>query len=334
MKAAWYERKGPPQEVLRYGDLPDLSPGPGAVRVRVAFSAVNPSDTKMRSGFGGLTQMPYPRIVPHNDGSGVIDAVGPGVPASRVGERVWVYEAQRDGSAFGTAAEYVVVPDHKAVRLPTESDFETAASLGIPAMTAHRCLFMDGPIQGRTILVAGGAGAVGHMTIQLARWAGARVITTVSRPEQATVAAAAGAELVINRRSEDVVKRIQEFTDGQGVDRVVEVAFEANLGLDIAVLRNNGVIAAYNSGPAESRPAVPFRTMMYQGLSVHFVLVYVMSRTAHEEAARDINAALRAGALRTHLGRCLPLSEAAQAHALQESGEVIGKILLRPGTLG
>jgi len=327
MKAAYYERKGAAAEVLRLGSLPDPEPGPGEVRVKVHFSGLNPTDTKLRSGWDGNMEMPYPRVIPHQDGAGVIDKTGPGVPQSRKGERVWIYEAQR-GRAFGTAAEYVALPAENAVRLPDGASFETGACLGIAGMTAHRCLFQDGGIQGQTVLVAGGGGAVGHAAIQLAKWAGARVIATVSRPEQERIASEAGADLVVNRKTEEVAARVKEFTRGAGVDRVVEVAFEANLDLNRAVLKANGVISTYSSGAADSAPRIPFSPVMRQGITVHFILVYVMSREAHWAAASDVNAAVEAGRYRPHVARVFKLDRLAEAHEAQESGKTVGKILV------
>jgi NADPH2:quinone reductase len=327
MKAAFYDHKGPAAEVLRVGDLATPEPGPGEVRVRVHVSAVNPSDTKGRSAWDGNLAMPAPRIVPHQDGAGVIDRVGVGVSPARVGERVWIYEAQRDGRAFGTAAEYVVVPQRNVVSLPKGIGFDWGACLGIPGMTAHRCLFMDGPIQGQTVLVAGGAGAVGTAAIQLAAWAGARVIATVSRPEQAAVARAAGAFEIVDRKHPKLAERVKEAAGGE-VDRIVEVAFAENLELDRAVLRTNGVIASYSSGPAQSAPAIPFRAVMGRGFTFHFVLVYVMPEEAHLKAAQDINACLAAGRYKPHIGNRFPLAETAAAHAAQEGGKEIGKILV------
>jgi NADPH2:quinone reductase len=309
------------------GDVPDPQPGPGEVRVKVHFSGINPTDTKLRGGWDGNMEMPFPRVIPHQDGSGLIDAVGPGVPRSRIGERVWIHEAQR-GRAFGTAAEYVAIPSENAVTLPEGASFETGACLGIAGMTAHRCLFQDGGIQGQTVLVAGGGGAVGHAAIQLAKWAGARVAATVSRPEQEKIAREAGADLVVNRKNENPAERIKEFTRGAGLDRVVEVAFEANLELNRAVLKANGVISTYSSGPPDSAPRIPFSAIMRQGITVHFILVYVMSRDAHGAAARDLNAALEAGRYRPHVARAFGLDEAAAAHEAQESGRTVGKILI------
>ncbi len=255
MKAAYYERKGDPHEVLRVSELPDPEPGPGEIRVRVRVSAVNPSDTKTRQGWGGQDTMPFPRIVPHNDGAGEIDLVGPGVPEGRVGERVWVFEAQRDGRAFGTAAEYVVVPAGNAVRLADEASFDDGASLGVPGMTAHHLLFADGAIQGKTILVQGGAGSVGHLAVQLARWAGARVIATVGSSAQAEVARACGAHHVIDYKAQDVVAEVSRFTgENAAVDRVVEVAFVKNLDIDAKVLKPSGAISTFMVDEDPSHP--------------------------------------------------------------------------------
>ncbi len=323
----YYERKGLAAKVLTPGILPDPEPGPGEVRVKVHFSGLNPTDTKLRSGWDGNMEMPFPRIVPHQDGSGVIDKTGPGVPQSRKGERVWIYEAQR-GRAFGTAAEYVALPAENAVRLPEGASFETGACLGIAGMTAHRCLFQDGGIQGQTVLVSGGGGAVGHAAIQLAKWAGARVVATVSRGEQERIAREAGADLVVNRKTEEVAARIKEFTRGAGVDRVVEVAFEANLDLNRAVLKANGTISTYSSGAAESAPRIPFSPVMRQGITVHFILVYVMSREAHWAAANDMNAAVEAGRYHPHVARVFKLDQLAEAHDAQESGKTVGKIII------
>lgn len=327
MRAVYYERKGPASKVLVLGNVPDPEPGPGEVRVKVRFSGINPTDTKLRSGWDGSTEMPFPRVIPHQDGAGEIDKVGAGVPQARVGERVWIYEAQR-GRAFGTAAEYVTVPAENAVGLPQGASFETGACVGIAGMTAHRCLFQDGGIQGQTVLVAGGGGAVGHAAIQLAKWGGARVATTVSRPEQGKTAREAGADLVINRRSEDVAAKLKAFTRGTGIDRVVEVAFEENLDLNRAVLRANGVISTYSSGAPDSAPRIPFTAIMRQGINVHFILVYVMPREAHWAAARDLSAAIEAGCYRPHIAELFKLDETAKAHEAQESGGTVGKLLI------
>ena len=324
MIAASYDRQGPAQDVLVVGPAPDPAPGPGQVRVRVHVSAVNPSDTKGRSGFTG--PMPFPRIIPHQDGAGVIDQVGDGVPASRVGERVWIYEAQR-GRPGGTAATYTVIPAHQAVPLPDGVSFEVGACLGVPAMTAHRCLLADGPIEGCTVLVQGGAGAVGTAAILLAKWCGARVITTVSRPEQAERVRAAGADIVLNRRTDPVAERVRDHAP-EGVERIVDVGLCDNIGTDLECLAVNGVIAGYAADRADAALSFPFLRAMRQGATIRLVFVYAMPAAAHEHAARDINAALTAGAYHPHIGARYPLAEIAAAHDAQDSGSVIGKVLI------
>jgi NADPH:quinone reductase len=329
MKAAWYERKGPARDVLKVGERPIPEPIAGEVRVRVHLSAVNPSDTKNRGGHRGAVAMPFPAIVPHQDGAGIIEAVGAGVDPARVGERVWVYEATL-GRAHGTAAEYTVVPAHKAVRLSDEADFVAGASMGIPAMTAHRCVFADGPVTGRTVLVQGGAGAVGFYAVQMARIGGAtRVIATVSRDEQAQRAREAGAHEVINYRSENVVERLRRITGlDAGVDRVIEVAFGANLQTDLAVLAPNGVIATYASD-AVPEPQVPFWPLLAKDVTVRFVLVYAMTAQAHDEAAAWINDALDQGLLQHQVHRVYPLEEIVAAHEATESMSHVGKVLVK-----
>jgi NADPH:quinone reductase-like Zn-dependent oxidoreductase len=326
MRAAFYDRQGAPHDVLQIGDLPDPEPGPGEVRVRVHASAVNPSDTKGRAGYAGR-KMAFPRIVPHQDGAGVIDRVGQGVDAGRIGQRVWIYEANF-GRAFGTAAEYTTVPAHKAVPLPDDASFEVGACLAIPGMTAHRCLFADGDVRGRAVLVQGGAGAVGTAAILLARWAGATVIATVSRPEQARVAEQAGAHVVVNRKTEDVAQRVRGATGGEGVARVVEVDVCANIETDLACLAPGGVIACYATAAADSRLDLPYLRAMAAGAVIRGVFVYVMPEQAHLDAAREVTACLRAGAYRPVIGRVLPLERIADAHVAQDDGSVIGKILL------
>jgi NADPH:quinone reductase len=327
MKAAWYERKGPAREVLQIGERPTPQPGAGEVRVRVHRSAVNPSDTKNRGGARGNVAMPFPYIVPHQDGAGVVDAVGAGVDAARVGERVWVYEATL-GRFQGTAAQWTVVPAHKAVPLPAGADFDAGACMGIPAMTAHRCVMADGPVAGRTVLVQGGAGAVGWYAVQIARLEGARVIATVSRDEQARRALEAGAHEVVNYRNEDVAARVAEIVGSQSaVDRVIEVAFGANLATDIAMLRAGGVIATYASD-AVPEPAVPFWQLLAKDLSARFVLVYAMSREAHDAAAVWITDALANGRLKHQIHRTFALEDIVAAHEATESMSKVGKVLV------
>jgi NADPH:quinone reductase len=308
-------------------------PGPGEVRVRVRVSGVNPTDWKARRG-----ELAFPEVVPNQDGAGTIDAAGDGVNASRVGERVWVWEAawQR---ADGTAQESVVLPERQAVRLPDEVSFDIGASLGIPALTAHRCLTVSelgpsrlapGALAAQTVLVAGGAGAVGHAAIQLARWAGAHVITTVSGDEKAKLAQAAGAEHVVNYSDPDSLDQIRSLAP-DGVDVVVELAPAANAALDTAVLAPNGTVAIYaGEGGVEFQLSVS--ELMSRNIRCQFVLVYTVPPAAKDQAVADVTSAAADGALPVGEDAGLPLhryplEQAADAHAAVEGGAV-GKVLI------
>ncbi|HYS14865.1 MAG TPA: NADPH:quinone reductase [Burkholderiaceae bacterium] len=328
MKAAYYEAKGPAREVLRVGERPLPQPAAGEVRVRVHVSAVNPSDTKARGG-ARVKEMPFPVVIPHQDGAGVIDAVGAGVDAARIGQRVWVYEANLN-RPFGTAAQYTCVPAHKAVTLPGKVDFTIGACMGIPAMTAHRCVFADGTLEGKTVLVHGGAGAVGYYAVQFAKLGGAaRVIATVSRAEQAERAREAGADALINYRSEDVSARVGEICGTQAaIDRVVDVAFGANLATNLAVLRPSGVIATYASD-AVPEPKLPFWQLLFKDVTVRFVLVYAMPAQAHAKAAAFITDALERGVLKHQIHRVFTLDEIVAAHEATETMANVGKVLVR-----
>jgi NADPH2:quinone reductase len=321
MKAVWYERKGAADEVLQIGELPKPQPAAGEVLVEIRASGVNPSDTKGRGGARGATAMPFPRIVPHQDGAGVIVAVGDGVDRARIGERVWIYEAQL-GRPFGTAAEFTAVPAEKAVRLPEGASFEAGACLGVPALTAHQAVFADGAVDGQTVLVTGGAGAVGFYAVQFAKRGGARVVATVSNDTQAALARQAGAELVLRRDHPDLSAAIGP----RSVDRIVEVAFGANLATTLKVLKPGGVIAAYASD-AEPEPALPFWPLVGLNAVLRFVLVYVMSRAAHREAVGYVTQALAEGWLQHNIAATLPLDAAADAHARVERGAG-GKVVL------
>jgi NADPH:quinone reductase len=321
MKAALYTRTGPAAEVLRVEEIDRPQPGPAEVLVRVRASGLNPTDYKTRSG---LTARPIDGFqVPHHDGAGIIEAVGPGVDPGRVGQRVWLWLAAA-GRRWGTAAEWTVVPDRQAAPLPDGASFELGASVGVPAMTAHYCLFSDGPITGQTVLVAGGAGAVGHFAIELAKRAGARVIATVSGAEKAALAEKAGADLVVNYRSADAAEQIRAFTPA--VDRVIEVALGANLGLDLAVARPGTVVVTYAAEAAD--PVLPVRACMTATVTLKFILLYTIAATL-DQAAADITAALAAGDLTPLPVRKSPLDEIADAHQAAEAG-VVGKILVIP----
>jgi NADPH2:quinone reductase len=321
MRAVWYERNGA-ADVLHVGEMPDPTPGPGEVRVRIVTSGVNPSDWKRRQGL--TRRMEFPRVIPHQDGAGVIDRVGPGVPESRLGERVWLYQAQI-GRPFGTAAEYTVQPAERVVPLPANTSFAEGAGLGVPAMTAHRCVFADGPVSGKTVLVTGGAGAVGHYAIQLAKLNGAQVIATVSSDQKAQIARAAGADHTINYRTEDTAKRIMDITGGTGVDHIVEVDFAGNFSVSREVLRSNGVLAVYAAGVAP-QPPVPLQ-FKASNITVRFVLVYDMPDAAKQAAVQEITQLLEGGKLRHQLGPRFPLESTIQAHQAVEGG-AIGKVVL------
>ncbi len=323
MKAIWYERMGPASEVLSSGEIEDPEPAKGEVRVRVAVSGINPVDVKRRNGARG--EMPAPRVVPHFDGAGVIDRIGDGVDDARLGERVWIFEAQW-GRPFGTAAEYVTVPASRAVRLPPGVGFAEGACLGIPAMTAHWAVLADGPVSDQTVLVTGGAGAVGSYAVQFAKLEGARVIATVSSDEKGEVASAAGADHVINYRTENVAERIRDITGGRGLDRIVEVEFGGNLETALAVLKPNGSIAAYAS-EADPQPAIPFYRMAYGSLTVRFVIAFGMPESAKQSAVADITSCLESGELVHRVAERFPLDAAAAAHEAVERGP-LGKVVL------
>lgn len=323
MRAVWYSELGEAAKVLRTGEMERPAPGAGEVLVRIHVSGVNPVDVKRR--LGGRGTISAPRVVPHFDGAGVVEAVGAGVDPARVGERVWVYEAQWQRAA-GTAAEFVALPERLAVPLPDGTTFAEGAALGIPALTAHRCVFGDDEVSGETVLVTGGAGAVGHYAVQFAKLGGARVLATVSSEEKAALARDAGADHVVNYRQEDVATRIRELTDGRGVDRIVEVELGGNLPTSIEVLKPRGVIAAYASA-AEPEPAVPFYAWLYKNAVLRCELVFGMTEEAKANAVDAIRRWLGDGALKHHIGARFPLEEAVAAHQAVEAG-AFGKVVL------
>ncbi|HYZ53478.1 MAG TPA: NADPH:quinone reductase [Streptosporangiaceae bacterium] len=324
MKAALYDAAGPAREVLKVTEVERPEPSPGEVRVQVHASGINPTDVKTRSG---ATPRPIDGFqIPHQDGAGVIDAVGAGVDPARVGQRVWIWLAAA-GRKWGTAAEWTVVPDRQAVPLPDGVDMELGASLGVPAITAHRCLFADGPVAGKAVLVAGGAGAVGHFAIELAKRGGARVAATVSSPEKAELASKAGADLVVNYREADVAAQVRPFS--ARVDRVIEVALGANLQADLALSGPETVVVTYAAEPSNPDPALPVRACMTANVTLRFVLLYGVPAAALDQAAADITAALGAGDLTALPVHRFPLDDIAAAHEAVENG-VLGKVLVTP----
>lgn len=324
MLAAWYEKIGAAEDVFCVDEMETPTPADGEVLIRLKSSGVNPSDVKMRAGSRGPS--PFPRVIPHSDGAGIIEAVGKGVPEGRVGERVWTYNAgwQR---AFGTAAQYVTLPSEQAVSLPENASYAAAACLGIPAMTAHRCVLGDGAVTGQTVLVTGGAGAVGHFAIQLAKKSGATVITTVSGQEKAVFAESASPDHVLNYKTDDVAAAVMELTDGAGVDRVVEVEFGGNLDVTSQIIKPHGTISAYAS-QAVMTPELPFYTLMFKAITLRMVLVYVLTEKERQDAATHINDLLTDDNLDARIAESLPLEEIARAHTIVESGETMGNVVL------
>ncbi len=325
MRAAWFESFGTAADVLQVGELETPTAGPGEVLVRMHTSAVNPSDVKKRAGsFPSLLDDGL--VIPNSDGAGVIEAVGDGVDASRVGERVWLYQAQF-ARRFGTAAEHVSIDSSRAAHLSESASFDVGACLGIPAMTAHRAVFADGDVAGQTILITGGAGRVGYYAVQWASQAGATVIATASNDADKAACEAIGAQHVINHRDDDVVAAIMDATSGELVDRVVDVEFGANLPVTVEVLKVGGVIATYSS-TQEPQPKLPFFQMMYKDLTLRTIIVYAMPEQAKQQAIADIDNALVANSLRHRIAATMPLAEIAKANEAVEKGSIRGAVVL------
>jgi NADPH2:quinone reductase len=323
MRASFYDRQGPAEEVLETGELPAPTPAPGEVRVRMKFSGINPGDVKKRAGSEG-SLMPFPRVIPHSDGSGVIDAVGVGGDPSRIGHRVWVYGAQ-SYRAFGTAAELCVVPDQLAVDLPDEISDELGACLGIPGITAHRAVFADGPVTGTTLLVHGVLGGVGSLAAQLARWAGATVIGTVRTSADLAEVPDTIADHLVALDSDNPAGEIRALAPN-GVDRIIEVAFSENIDLDNQVARNGTVIAAYAT--RVERPSVPFWPLLFNNVIIRLLGSDDFPVEAKAQAARDLTKAAEEGAITIPVGQILPLEEIVEAHEQVAHG-ARGRVLLR-----
>jgi NADPH2:quinone reductase len=326
MRAAYYERNGAARDVLQLGDVPTPTPGAGEVRIKLKASGINPSDVKAREG--RTRKIGYPRVIPHSDGAGIIDAVGDGVDKARIGERVWTWNAQWK-RAFGTCAEFVTLPEAMAVRLPDGAGFKDGACLGVPAMTAYQAVAVADAWAGSTILVTGGAGGVGHYVIQFARERGAVVIATVSSEDKAALARAAGAEHTIDYKREDVGARIMDLTDNAGVDTVIEMDLSANAKLYPRVLRPRGSVVVYGMGSAESQ--IPSQWMLVNAITMKFVYVYELTRDERAAAIGEINRMLAAKRLINNVAKTMPLSEIVAAHEAVESGRVAGKVVVQIG---
>lgn len=323
MQAVWYERQGPAAEVLEVGEMATPQPAPGEVRVRLSYSAISPGDTKKRgTAFG--SEMAYPRVIPHSDGVGVIDAVGAGADSARVGERVWVYGAQ-SYRPFGTAAQFTTVPSALAVALPDGVEDRLAACLGIPGITAHRAVFADGPVANQVVLVQGVLGAVSSLAAQLARWRGATVIATVRRASDLDGVGELPADHVVALDAADPAAEILAHAP-DGVQRIVEVAFSENIDLDAAVIGLDGVLAAYAT--RSPRPDFPFWQMLFNNVNIRLLGSDDFPQAAKDAAARDLSAAAADGALRIPIAEPLALEHAAEAHDRVDAGARDGRVLL------
>lgn len=326
MRAATFTHTGPAADVLTIRDVPTPEPAAGEVRVKLATSGVNPSDVRRRGAPPAGKPAEYPLVIPHSDGAGTVDAVGSGVPASRVGERVWTINAQYK-RAFGTAAEYCVLPSSFAPRLPEGTDFAVGACLGIPALTAYHAINLDGSMRGQTLLVQGGGGAVAFYAIQFAKLAGATVISTVSSDLKAERARGAGADHVVNYRTEDRKTRIAEITGGKGVDRIIEVDLKANVMTYQDLLVDHGKAVVYGSG---SGP-IPIPSFISTSTTLQFILVYTLTDAQRAGYSAALNELLAAGKLQHALGERFPLDRIAEAHERVEAGSLGNVVVEIPG---
>jgi NADPH2:quinone reductase len=323
MRAAYYESNGAARAVLRLGEVSTPEPGPGEVRIKLMASGVNPSDVKAREG--RTRKIAYPRVIPHSDGAGVIDAVGEGVDNARVGERVWTWNAQWK-RAFGTCAEYVVLPAAMAVPLSAHVSFAEGACLGIPAMTAYQAVASAEAWAGSTLLVSGGAGGVGHYVLQFARERGAVCIATVSSEAKAELARKAGADHTIDYKREDVGARVMELTDNAGVDAVIEMDLSANARLYPRALRPRGTAVIYGMGTPE--PQIPAQWMLVNAITLKFIYVYELTSDERTAAIGAINRMLEAKTLINNVAATFPLAEIAAAHEVVEQGRVPGNVVV------
>ena len=327
MRAIGYSAFGAASDVLALHDIETPEPAAGEVRVQLAYSGVNPSDAKARSGTRpGVLKPAFDLVIPHSDGSGVIDAVGAGVDRARLGERVWLWNAQWQ-RAYGTAAEAICLPAQQAVRLPDSVSEETGATLGIPGLTAAHAVFGGGEVAGQTLLISGGAGAVGHSAVQLAKWGGAQVIATASAQGIERVKAA-GADHVFDYRAPDLAAQISAAAGLGGIDRAVEVEFGVNLGLLTEVIRENGTIAAYGS-QLDMAPTLPFGPLLFKAVTIDIVLIYILEQNPRAAAIQKLHEALSAGALKPAIHDILPLTDAAIAHDRVMSPGRNGAVLLK-----
>ena len=324
MKAAWYEKTGDAADVLKVGELPDPSPGSNEVLISVKTSGINPSDVKTRAGARGDLQ--FSRIVPHSDGAGIIVDVGKNVDSNRIGERVWIWNAAY-GRPNGTCAELISLPENQAVAMSDHVSFEAAACLGIPASTAYHGIFAEGSVQNKTLMITGGAGAVGFYGIQLAKWAGAKVISTVSSKEKSKIAEDAGADLILNYKKDNVVDSVLEFTKGNGVDRVLEVEFGGNIHINPKIIKTNGTIAAYAS-MGNIEPTLPFYDFMFKGIKINTFLIYSICKKDRKILIEGMTKALNENALKHLIASSFSLNDVVDAHKEVESNKSVGNVIV------
>jgi NADPH:quinone reductase len=325
MRAVWYERTGAAPDVLICGEMATPIARPGEVRVRLEASGVNPADVGRRAG--SYRALEFPRVIPNSDGAGLIDQVGEGVTRLQLGQRVWLFNGQRNGRAFGTAAEYIALAEQLVTPLPEDVSFAAGATLGIPCMTAWCCLFGDGSIAGQTVLVTGGAGAVGHYAVQLAKWGGARVIATVSSPFKAEQARLAGADLVIDYKREDVAGKALAFTGQRGVNRVVDVDFGGNIATTLKSMGMNSTIAVYATN-GNRAPTVPMRELMEKCITLRALVLFALPSALLAAAQADISKWLAAGKRLHNIAAQFPLSKTAHAHLAVEKGNKLGTVIV------
>jgi NADPH2:quinone reductase len=321
MRAAYYEKNGSARDVLRVADIETPQPGPGEVRIKLKTSGVNPSDVKAREG--RTRKLSYPRVIPHSDGAGDIDMVGDGVPASRKGERVWVWNGQWQ-RPFGTCAEYIVLPSALASPLPASASYEAGACLGIPAMTAYHAVAVAQVGKGSKVLITGGAGGVGHYAIQFAKARGATVLTTVSSEAKAALARQAGADHTIDYKRENVGERVAALTGK--VDAVIEMDLAANAKLYPAVVRPRGHIVVYGTGSAEA--TIPAQPSLVNAMKIEFVYVYELTAAEREAAVTAINRMLESKTLINNVALTLPLNDIVAAHEAVEGGKIMGNVVV------
>jgi NADPH2:quinone reductase len=326
MRAITYDTFGPAEDVLTLSELPTPDPAEGEVQVTLAFSGVNPSDVKARAGTRpGVTKPLFPKICPHSDGAGTITAVGPGVNAARIGERVWLWNGQWQ-RAWGTAAEVICLPTAQAVALPDGVDLETGASLGIPGMTAAHTVFGGGDITGKTVLIHGGNGTVGHLAVQLARWGGAKVIATAS-PTDFARCKNAGAESALDYRAADLGDGILAANGGRPVDRIIDVEFGRNIAVNAQVIAPNGTLAAYGSAK-NMNPEIPFGALLFKAVTIDICLVYILEKIQRAHAIDLLHKSLVDSALSCPVAKTYPLEQTAKAHEAVEAGGREGAILV------